>query len=100
MRLSDSEKKYIKDIFLKYSDNESAIYLFGSRTNDTKKGGDIDLLITFKEKEQLLRFKRLDYVIDLKNKIGERKIDLTLATLEDLSTDPFLKSTIENAIEL
>ncbi len=48
MRLSNKEisiiKKIITDIF-----GESTIYLFGSRLDNTKKGGDIDLFIISKD---------------------------------------------------
>jgi len=48
MRLSNKEitiiKKIITDIF-----GESTIYLFGSRLDNNKKGGDIDLFIIAKD---------------------------------------------------
>jgi predicted nucleotidyltransferase len=48
MRLSNREiiiiKKIITDIF-----GESTIYLFGSRLDNSKKGGDIDLFIITKD---------------------------------------------------
>lgn len=56
MRLSKKEVNLIKNnvsnIF-----GESIIYLFGSRVNDTLKGGDIDLYIVSKEKDDLFKKK-------------------------------------------
>lgn len=44
MRLTNSEIEAIKKAFLKTFE-DGKIYLFGSRADDTKKGGDIDLYI-------------------------------------------------------
>jgi len=56
LRLSKKEVNLIKNnvsnIF-----GESIIYLFGSRVNDTLKGGDIDLYIVSKEKDDLFKKK-------------------------------------------
>jgi len=48
LRLSEKEIKIIKDVITKFL-NESKIYLFGSRLDDSKKGGDIDLFIISKD---------------------------------------------------
>ena len=56
MRLSSKEIETIKttihDIF-----GEATIYLFGSRLNPNKKGGDIDLFVVAKDKTDLLQKK-------------------------------------------
>lgn len=56
MRLSTKEinliKKSVQTIF-----GEAGIYLFGSRTDNQKKGGDIDLYIISKVQEDLFRKK-------------------------------------------
>ena len=56
MRLSDKEiaiiKTTINDIF-----GEATIYLFGSRLEKNKKGGDIDLFVIAKDKSNLLQKK-------------------------------------------
>lgn len=42
MRLSEREKEALREVF---KDFEGEIYIFGSRLDDTKKGGDIDILL-------------------------------------------------------
>ena len=44
MRLSNQERQAIKQTVATL-DPDAKIYLFGSRADDTKHGGDIDLLI-------------------------------------------------------
>ncbi len=56
MRLSKREIELIKNkvqtVF-----GDAIVYLFGSRMNDRKKGGDIDLYIVSNSKENLFRKK-------------------------------------------
>ncbi len=100
MRLSPQELEKIKTVFEKYKTVNSKIYLFGSRTHSEKKGGDIDLLITFFDKTSLIEFKRLDFIVELKKQLGDRKIDATLATQVEMQLDPFLKTIADEAIAI
>ncbi|MDX1919837.1 MAG: nucleotidyltransferase domain-containing protein [Candidatus Caenarcaniphilales bacterium] len=75
MRLSAHELNSIKEA-VKSVDVDATVYLFGSRVDDTKKGGDIDLLIIsekigFAEKSKILW--------TLYERIGEQKIDILLS---------------------
>lgn len=75
MRLKEFEIQVIKSSIEKY-DKNAQIYLFGSRTDDTKKGGDIDLLvISNKINERDIRKIKLE-LYDL---IGEQRIDIISA---------------------
>jgi predicted nucleotidyltransferase len=44
MRISDYEKDSIVNAVSEI-DTKASIWLFGSRTDDTKKGGDIDIAV-------------------------------------------------------
>jgi len=48
LRLSEKEIKIIKNVTTQFL-NEAKIYLFGSRLDDSKRGGDIDLFIVSKD---------------------------------------------------
>ncbi len=49
MRLKTTEIEIIKKVINAYYEG-ACIYLFGSRVDDTKKAGDIDLYVTLDEK--------------------------------------------------
>ncbi len=94
MRLSSSELKVLKSKLYSLSDS-AKLYLFGSRVDDTKKGGDIDLLIiddTLSKKD--LRLLRVDFF----KHFGEQKLDIVLDNGE-LKT-PFVRHIFQRAILL
>lgn len=53
----------------------SRVYLFGSRTDDKKKGGDIDLFIET-DLERNLFEKKIKMLKILNTQLGEQKIDI------------------------
>ena len=78
MRLSPIEQQVIRDASLRYFGVRPR--LFGSRVDDSKLGGDIDLYI-----EALISPKqgvdaRLRMVSDIWKALGERKIDVIINT--------------------
>ena len=74
MRLSsqyiDTIKKYYIEIF-----QDGDVYLFGSRVDDKKRGGDIDLYLTPTDHSDLFR-KKIKFLASLKLKLGDQKIDV------------------------
>lgn len=53
------------------------LYLFGSRVNDTRKGGDIDLYIVADHRDRLGE-KRIEFLTQIKRHIGDQRIDLVI----------------------
>ncbi len=78
MRLSDFEQKMIKKAF-RESFEEGEIYLFGSRVDDSQKGGDIDLYLIPSQKFENERDRKIEFLVKLDSYIGEQKIDVVLA---------------------
>jgi len=74
MRLSVHQHETIKRCF-KEVFGTGDIYLFGSRVDDSKKGGDIDLYIVIEEHENLFE-KKIKFLAKVKREIGEQKIDV------------------------
>ncbi len=50
MRLTEQEKQSICEAFLRHFGKNDHLWLFGSRVDDSKKGGDIDFYIETEEK--------------------------------------------------
>ncbi|MFO7446750.1 MAG: nucleotidyltransferase domain-containing protein [Ignavibacteriaceae bacterium] len=75
MRLKDHEITAIKETVKKY-DGSAEVFLYGSRADDTKKGGDIDILII---SDKIKLDEKIKIKIELYGKIGEQKIDLVAA---------------------
>jgi predicted nucleotidyltransferase len=58
--------------------DRGTIYLFGSRVDDSKKGGDIDLWIESAHDPELFT-KKISFLARLKRRIGDRKIDVVFS---------------------
>lgn len=77
MRLTYQEAEAIKQSFLDvYESGE--LYLFGSRLDDDQKGGDIDLYLCPESRDNSLESK-LKFLVEVKQKIGDQKIDVIVA---------------------
>lgn len=74
MRLSAEAINVIQDAFLRVFE-KGDLYLFGSRIDDTRKGGDIDLYVVADHQKRLGE-KRIDFLAQIKHKIGDQRIDL------------------------
>ena len=76
MRLSQFQIDTINHLAQKYFGQETTVYLFGSRTDDYQKGGDIDLMIHNDNETALTIESKIHFLAALKTKIGDRKIDV------------------------
>ena len=94
MRLSVEEAKSIRQCVLRF-DPKAEVFLFGSRADDTRRGGDIDLLIV--SKEIGLR-QRLRLQSALEDALGLRKIDLVI--VDNVDNSPFAKSVQPGSVRL
>ena len=94
MRLEKAEIKVLKNKLSELSFN-AKLYLFGSRIDDTKRGGDIDLLVVSDElSKKDLRYLRIEFF----KYFGEQKIDIILDDGE--FKNPFIKHILPKAILL
>ena len=86
-----------KDVILgaiKRIDPDAAVYLFGSRVDKEKTGGDIDILIC---SETISLDGKLKIKKDIFRSLDEQKLDLVIRN--DMA-DPFVQMILENGIEL
>lgn len=75
-------------------DPAAEVYLFGSRTDDQARGGDVDLLVL---SQRIRLMDKLDILADLHRELGEQKIDLVV--YPDLSR-PFARIAASEGVRL
>ncbi len=78
MRLQPQEIAFIKKAFKNHF-KAGEIYLFGSRVDDSKKGGDIDLYLCPQDESVNLHQKKIAFLVELDKTLGEQKIDAIIA---------------------
>ncbi len=78
MRLTKQQVNTIKELVLMHFNANAKVVLFGSRIDDTARGGDIDLYIeTESSPEQVLKAKMALYA-GLQKTLGEQRIDIVV----------------------
>jgi len=96
VRLSDYERKMIKKAFNEVF-GKGKIYLFGSRVDDSEKGGDIDLfLVPLNTPENVIE-KKVGFLIKLDKYIGEQKVDVIISKDK---TRLIEQEALKNGVEL
>lgn len=99
MRLTEKQIQLIKQTAKERFGKEVKVFLFGSRADDTKRGGDIDLLIRTQNKSMASLRNKLLFIVDLKIKIGDRKIDVVF-DFKNKYNGNFIESIKQHNIEL
>jgi predicted nucleotidyltransferase len=76
MRLSDTERDAITTAVARHFGTDARVFLFGSRTDDLRRGGDIDLLVETGLPESVALRAKIATISDIQLAIGDQKIDL------------------------
>jgi predicted nucleotidyltransferase len=79
MRLSESERLAIREVVTRRLGPSAKAMLFGSRVDDMRRGGDIDLLIEVPHEVEEPLAESVHLEVDLMRALGERKIDVLLS---------------------
>ena len=95
MRLSKREVEAILQVAEDIYGTEVKVYLFGSRVDDSRRGGDIDLLVrTTSAKKGILD--RVRMASRIKSLIGDQKIDI----IGDYEDNQVVQEVLKNGILL
>jgi uncharacterized protein len=79
LRLTKQELLSIKKVFIKHFGVNDHLWLFGSRVDPNKRGGDIDVYIETNNKSADQLFdQKINFLVDLKTAIGDQKIDVII----------------------
>ena len=92
VRLSDQEIDAIKRAAKEIFGADIKVYLFGSRTDLNRKGGDIDLLII--TNKEISHRDKIKFLVKVEDYGVERKVDLIIKTPNTKE-----KNIIKTAIE-
>lgn len=95
MRLQTDEIKTIIQTAREIYGESVKVYLFGSRTDDSKRGGDIDLLIRTPQ-ENFGVLARIRMIARLKERLGDQKIDI----IGDHEQSPVAQAALKEGILL
>ena len=101
MRLSTHDRLAIQRATAEVAGPDARVYLFGSRTRDELRGGDIDLLVELaapRSTDERLQVS-VRTATRLQRLIGERKIDVLVADPLTPET-PLLRAAREQAMAL
>lgn len=93
MRLTEQEHQTIVAA-VREQDAEAILYLFGSRTQDAMRGGDIDLLVLSQTIDRVKKGRIRRAICD---HIGEQKIDIVVAPD---TARPFVRMAVAEGIRL
>ncbi len=105
MRLSKKEVQKILQVvdqqLVQISFQKAELFLFGSRMDDSKRGGDIDLVLVLEKKEDTSRLQiKLGLLVSLKEALGDQKIDFKILNSEELKNDVFFQTAAAQKISL
>jgi len=78
MRLTDKEIQIIRDAVLDVLGENTRIVLFGSRVDDTLKGGDIDLMIELDQNVDRPALQSARVASRVSRLLSGRKVDVVL----------------------
>ncbi|MEX1081172.1 MAG: nucleotidyltransferase domain-containing protein [Halofilum sp. (in: g-proteobacteria)] len=79
MRLRDDEIRIIREEVRRTFGSDATVRLFGSRVDDTRRGGDIDLYIESPGDERVFRTQERRLRHALLTRLGDQRIDLVTA---------------------
>ncbi|MBK6863674.1 MAG: nucleotidyltransferase domain-containing protein [Ideonella sp.] len=99
MRLTVAEQRAIPDAVRSVTGPKSRVRLFGSRTDDGAKGGDIDLLVEVDDPVENPALLGARIGARLQQALGERRFDIVLAA-PNVAEQPIHRVARETGIEL
>ncbi len=99
MRLTEHQQKSIvKNAKLVFGES-SRVYLFGSRVDDSKRGGDIDLFIEC-DREHNSFHNKVEFTSSLYQDIGEQRIDVVLKTIDEADDRLVVREALSKGVLL
>jgi predicted nucleotidyltransferase len=83
VRLTEAQCAAIRNATTECFGAKAEVWLFGSRVDDAKRGGDIDILINPQTHSTDTFRRKLRLLAQLERALGERKVDVIVAAPND-----------------
>ena len=83
MRLTAEQAEVIRSAVREIYGEDSRLWLFGSRVDDARRGGDIDLLVRPDSNGGYVLMDKIRPLGKLERGLGKRKIDIVIETPDD-----------------
>ena len=101
MRLTNQQLSIIKTTATQLFGVSTGVWLFGSRVDDTARGGDIDLYIELIiSNVDAIVDAKLRFMMEMHKKLGERKIDVVICRPESNNDLAIYRVAKETGIKL
>jgi len=100
MRLTSQEIETIRRLTRQIFGERSNVYLFGSRVDDKKRGGDIDLFIEGADENCYTLENKVHFLAELKKEIGDQKIDVVFDSETTRHKKLFYNSVLKSRVVL
>lgn len=78
MRLNSQQRQIIRDEVARAFGPDASVQLFGSRVDDARRGGDVDLYIEADGTPSELLDRELTLYAKLQKRLGEQRIDIVV----------------------
>jgi predicted nucleotidyltransferase len=101
MRLTLQERQIIKSSVKEIMGSQADVWLFGSRVDETKRGGDIDLLVEADLQNPLDRVRKKSQLwAKLQQQLGEQRIDIILTSIKPIEQRRIEQVAKESGVRL
>ncbi len=101
MRITETECRVQRDAAREAFGAESKVFLFGSRVDGARRGGDIDLLVkTGKRGHATIFASQLQFLAKVELALGEQKVDVLVDSPERKSLPEILRIARAQGVEL
>ena len=100
MRVSENAVTVFKHAIQAAFSRDSRVILFGSRVDDRKRGGDIDLMVVSDLERTDMETARIAAITKIQMDLGEQKIDLIVTNDPAGDPRPVVREALRHGVEL
>jgi predicted nucleotidyltransferase len=100
MRVSDKNVTVFKNAVHATFPSGAKVFLFGSRLDDHKRGGDIDLMVVSNQQRTVLETAKIAAITKIQMTLGEQKIDLIVTNDPERDPRPVVREALRHGVEL